>query len=398
MLVLGIDVSKRSVCACLLTERPSDPKQFYYGYNFKIFQADASGIKGILKLKPDIALIEPTGTNYSRLWVNVLASNGVLVKFVGHQELRNYRSYHLNLPDKDDNADALALACYGFDYPQPSRYVVTRDVVASKIRDLVLRLCHLNRVQSPIINRARQDLAWQFPEVALVKSSRGRNGNVPLLWGWLAGERESKKYDSLYLDSVGLGLTSTSKLHAERICHLQREEYQVEEEISKLLLDKRFTPYCKVFKEFGFGMRVEALILSQIFPLTNFLNENGSPIVEFHKSRSSPKKQSKRRLSERRFQKVLGLAPTQESSGDKKKSKVVGNALCRRAFWQWVFTRVEPKASRNNAITQKLGKILDAEKASGRPARLVRSRISAKACKMLFNQLVKEINDYSSLE
>ncbi|MEH2277714.1 MAG: hypothetical protein V7K40_23720 [Nostoc sp.] len=38
-----------------------------------------------------------------------------------------------------------------------------------KIRELVLRLAHLNRVQSPIINRIRQDLAWQFPEVALVR-------------------------------------------------------------------------------------------------------------------------------------------------------------------------------------------------------------------------------------
>lgn len=393
--VLGIDVSKRSVCVCLLEQKPTEPRQFYYKYSFKIFEADASGIKGILQINPDIALIEPTGTNYSRLWVNVLSNQGVLVKFVGHQELRNYRAYQLNLPDKDDNADALALACYAFDHPQANRYVITRDATTSKIRDLILRLNHLNRVQSPIINRCRQDLAWQFPEIALVNSPRSRTGDVPLLWGWLAGERKSKKYDSLYLNSVGLGLTRNVYLHAERICHLQREEYQIEEELSKLLLDDRFTPYRSVFKNFGFGMRIESLILSQIFPLSNFLNEDGSPIIEFHKSRNNPKKQSKRRLSERRFQKVLGLAPTQESSGDKKKSKVVGNALCRKAIWQWVFTRVEPKNSRNNAITQKLGAILDAEKASGRPARLVRSRISAKASKMLFRQLVKEVSEYN---
>jgi hypothetical protein len=56
----------------------------------------------------------------------------------------------------------------------------------------VLRLAHLNRVQSPIINRARQDLAWQFPEVALALAVR-YGENLPLLWGWLAGERPSKK-------------------------------------------------------------------------------------------------------------------------------------------------------------------------------------------------------------
>ncbi|MEH2243395.1 MAG: hypothetical protein V7K85_11815 [Nostoc sp.] len=69
-----------------------------------------------------------------------------------------------------------------------------RSSVIVKIRELVLRLAHLNRVQSPIINRARQDLAWQFPEVALVRSRRSESGEVPLLWGWLAGERKSSRY------------------------------------------------------------------------------------------------------------------------------------------------------------------------------------------------------------
>ncbi len=41
-----------------------------------------------------------------------------------------------------------------------------------EIRRLVLSLSHLNPVESPIINRARQDLASQFPEAALVRSVR----------------------------------------------------------------------------------------------------------------------------------------------------------------------------------------------------------------------------------
>ncbi|MGB6297003.1 MAG: transposase [Rivularia sp. (in: cyanobacteria)] len=389
--VLGIDVSKRSVSACLLEQKPTELKQFYYKYDFKTFQADVSGIKGVLSLNPEVALIEPTGTNYSKLWVNVLTQNGVTVKLVGHKELRKYRESHLGLPDKDDNADALALACYFFDYPLPSRYLTIRDQNISRLRELVLRLNHLNRVQNPIINRLRQDLVWQFPEIAFVQSPRSRSGDVPLLWGWLAEEKKSKKYDSLYLDSIGLGLTDSVKQHAKRICSLQREEYGIEEQINKILLNTRYIPYLKTFKTFGFGMRTQALILSQIYPLINFLNDDGSPIVEYHRSRNNPSKQSKRRLSERRFQKVLGLAPTQESSGDKKKSKVVGSALCRRAIWLWVFTSVEPKRFRTNTVTQKLGAILDKEKAGGRPVRLVRSRISVRACKMLFNSLVKQI-------
>ncbi|MBK1990066.1 hypothetical protein A0J48_021480 [Sphaerospermopsis aphanizomenoides BCCUSP55] len=146
--------------------------------------------------------------------------------FIGHKQLRNDRENHLGLPDKDDDVDSLAIACYQFDYGNDlNRFVQLRDRIVSRIRELVLRLKHLSRIQSPIINRARQDLAWQFPEVALVVSRRGVSGKVPLLWGgWLAGERESTRYHKLYKSSAGLGLTDSVKFHAQRICSLQREE------------------------------------------------------------------------------------------------------------------------------------------------------------------------------
>ena len=267
--VLGVDVSKRSVSACLLEQRPVEPRQFYYKYDFKTFKADASGIKGILELNPEIALIEPTGTNYSKLWVTILSENGVTIKFVGHNELRKYRESHLRLPDKDDNADALALACYGFDYTSTNRYLRIRDASTAKLRELVLRLHHLNRVQSPIINRLRHDFAWQFLEFALSQSSWSRSGEVPLLWGWLAGERTSKKYDIKYINSVGLGLTNTVKRHAKRICDLQREEYEIEDNIKEILANTKYIAYIIAFDKFGFGTRTQALILSQIYPLSN---------------------------------------------------------------------------------------------------------------------------------
>lgn len=390
--VLGIDVSKSSISACLIDCKPVEPRQFYYKYEFFHFKVDASGIKGVLGLQPDIAVLEPTGTNYSKIWTTVLARSGVEVRLVGHKELRRYRESHLGLPDKDDDADALALACYVFDYESPLRYVQVRDTTTAQIRESILRLNHLNRVQNPIINRLRQDLAWQFPEVAMTKSKRGRNGEVPLLYGWLCTQRKSKRYDRLYLDSVGLGITDTVRLHAERICSLQKEEYAIEQQLELMLSENKFKPYRVVFQRFGFGLRLEAIILSQIYPLQTFLGEDGKPIVEIHTGRNS-KKPSKRRLSLRRFQKILGLAPVQESSGDKKKSKVGGGSdLCRIAFWQWVFTKIEPKRQRlKNEIGEKLGEKLDTEKAAGRPVKLVRSRVAVAGVKMLFSELVKEI-------
>ncbi|WP_029631627.1 IS110 family transposase [[Scytonema hofmanni] UTEX B 1581] len=396
--ILGLDVSKSSVSACLLESKPSDPRQFYYECPFKLFSANSEGIKALLALKPDIAIMEPTGVNYSRLWGTHLARAGVEVRLVGHKEMRNYREHHLNLPDKDDDADALALACYYFDYcDSPRRFVQIRDFTTTRIRELVLRLAHLNRVQSPIINRLRQDLAWQFPEVAHIKSQRSIDGDVPLLWGWLCGERSSKRYDNLRDRTIGLGISSTVRHHARRICDLQREEHSIEVELHQLLGDSKFTAYRKVFKTFGFGVRLEGIILSQIYPISAYFGADGKPEVRIRKGRKSGKP-TKRYLSLRRFQKSLGLAPSMEASGDKSKIKIVGGSdLCRIAFWQWVFTRIEVKRCRlDNEIGAALGAQLDAEKAAGRPVRLVRSRISAKAAKLLFRELVKQLNDYTT--
>ncbi|BBD69675.1 hypothetical protein NIES4072_29900 [Nostoc commune NIES-4072] len=388
--ILGLDVSKSSVSACLLLEKPEDPRQFYYECPFLKLSADAKGIQDLLALNADIALLEPTGNNYSKLWGTHLARSGVEVRLVGHKELRNYRANHLVLPDKDDDADALALACYYFDYhPDPRRFIQIRDHVIVKIRELVLRLAHLNRVQSPIMNRIRQDLAWQFPEVAHTKSRRGESGLAPLLWGWLAGERKSTRYDRLYSQSVGLGITDTVREHAKRICDLQREEHVIEGELRELLADARFDHYRTVFKRFGFGDRLTAIVLSQIYPIEGFLLD-GKPEVRIRQGRNS-KKPTKRHLSLRRFQKALGAAPSMEASGDSRKAKVVGGSdLCRKSLWQWVFTRIEPHRSRlKNNIGKTLGEQLDTEKAAGRPVKLVRNRIAAKGARLLFRELVK---------
>jgi hypothetical protein len=146
MQILGLDVSKSSVSACLISSKPDNPRQFYYECPFYRFSADAKGIKEMLALKPDIAVMEPTGVNYARLWGTHLARAGIEVRLVGHKELRSYRAYHLALPDKDDDADALALACYGLEYfNDRRRFVQIRDQLTAHIRELVLRLAHLNQ-------------------------------------------------------------------------------------------------------------------------------------------------------------------------------------------------------------------------------------------------------------
>jgi transposase len=385
MRVVGLDVCKDSVVACILDDvRPTEPRQFYYDANFPRFYTDATGIKALLSLKPDVAVLEPTGGNYSKLWATHLTANGIEAFLVGHKQLRSYRE-NLGLPDKDDQADALALACYYLEHHhEHRRFVRKRDPVIAKIRDLVLRLYHLNRCQSPIVNRIRQDLAWQFPEVAKIRLE------ASLFWCWLAETRPSKRYDNLYASTVGLGLQPETRNGAKVICELQRRERVLELEMRQLMKDPRFMAYRKVFASFGFGERVEALVLSQIYPIENYLGSDGLPEVKIRRGKVSGK-DTKRHLSQRRFQKALGVAPTREESGDKRGTKKAGSALCRMALWQWLFTRIEPKTTRvKNPMGKLLGEMLDAEKKS-RPVKLARSRVCSKAAGMLFRELVKEI-------
>ena len=207
---------------------------------------------------------------------------------------------------------------------------------------------------------------------------------------WLAGEVKSTKYEKLLKNSVGLGLTTTVSYHAQRLCHIHREEVEIEGFLLLLTQNPNFEFYQKVFNRFGFGQRIQGMLLSQIYPLENYLTPEGKPHVIYRRGRNSGNI-TKRYLSRRRFEKALGIAPTEDSSGDKKGKQIIGGSdLCRIALWQWIFTRLEIRRNRpKNDIGDYLGKILDAEKATGKPIRLVRMRVAAKAVRLLFKELVK---------
>jgi hypothetical protein len=87
------------------------------------------------------------------------------------------------------------------------------------------------------------------------------------------------------------------------------EEMAVEFQLSTLVSEPQFLPYRKVFARFGFGRRVEALLLSQIYPFENYLAADGKPDVKIRNGRLSDKA-TKRHLSLRRFCKSVGYAPS----------------------------------------------------------------------------------------
>lgn len=403
MLIAGLDVSKADVVVCLIdTDQPlPDPRELYLTGKFPRLTTTAAGLKALLELKPDVCVLEPTGTNYSKFWCYKLNQAGVKLLLVSHSKVRRYRECILS-EDKDDEGDSLALAYYGVqNFKNDGAFLRRRDDVAQQMREKCHQLDHLNRIQSPIINRLKQDLAWQFPEEAK------KGVDAILFWRWLAGEAKSKRYDNALANTCGLGLTESTREHARLLVQLFPRQQKLTTELRELLKDKRFRPYRKVFAKYGFGEKLEAILISHIYPLSNFLGEDGQPIAPCTRSKKDPKKETVKHLSLRRFQKTLGCSPTREWSGKKnkgsKQAKLAGSAQCRLGLWQWLFTRIEPKRTRIKSLP-KVAWLVSETLIQGdlieywqyqketQPIKLARSRTIAKVTKLLFYDLVAELS------
>lgn len=407
--IVGLDVCHDRVVACFLSEFPSDVQEFYQNYDFLEFSLNRAGLNDLLSYKPKIAIYEPTGLAYSTVWVKRLEESGITCKAVDHAKLRAYRK-GLGLPDKDDFADSLALACYQLYQSKQSRFSFCRqpNPIAQELRRISLRLNHLDRRKNPIINRLKQDLSIAFPEQAN-KSCDG----APLFWGWLAGERKSKRYDKQLAESIGLGILPETQLQAQALTQCLREETELVRQLESFVKGKpELYPYRKVLARFGFGLKIEAVLISYIYPFEDFLKE-GKPETIYRKGKISGKRTA-RHLSLRRFQKVLGVAPTREDSGDTKKRRRSGSILCRRALWLYCYSRIETlkKKSSNSLILEfrkiwiesisrfqaaedqvlalRLG-LSEQAKIKGVKLKLARSYLRRKIVVRLFYELLKEL-------
>ena len=90
---------------------------------------------------------------------------------------------------------------------------------------------------------------------------------------------------------------------------------------------------------------------------------------------------------------MLGVAPTENSSGRQKSKKIIGgSSLCRKLFWQWIYTRIEtPNGRKNNPILQELHGWMKQDKFNGTPIKLLRMKVASHAVRLLFSELVNEL-------
>jgi hypothetical protein len=312
--IVGIDVSAHFVVCCTMEMIVDDKQEYFRTKREEIVKLlpNQEGIAELLAMGATHAALEPTGVHYSRLWAELLHANGIKLLWVGHCQLKSYRKSN-RLPNKNDYADALALACYGFEHCGKDNYFVRFDPfsISGDIRQLSLQLSHLNRVQSPIINRIRQALAFEFPELSEHCGDRSSDLPAPI-WRYLANRvistQSKNRFDKLLKKSIGTGVGDFTKSHAERMCVIHEQEITIERQLAKVIGDDMFAPYNKVFDDFGMGQRVRSYILGTIFPLDTFLGADRKPIIELVRNKKG-KGKSKRYRSLNAFKLALGYGP-----------------------------------------------------------------------------------------
>lgn len=282
--------------------------------------------------------MEPTGTNYSALWAKICEAEGIPIRWVGHIEVANFRRSN-RLPNKNDAADAVAIYYYLLTYQDDDHYLTLDVSIISRIRQIYLQLASLARIQSPVVNRLRQQLASEFPEAALHTIEAGRQGFSPFT-AWLAEvpATHTIRYERMYETSVaqqyGIELSTFTRRLAAQQVDIHLWEGTLETELSELLANPEFKKYNLAFDKLEFGLRTRAIILAQVYPVEKFARFNritGS--FNYTKSLAA-------------FKQRLGYGGEQNASGDKDQRKAFGSKMSRKALYLWALTRVAPAQRR----------------------------------------------------
>jgi hypothetical protein len=362
--VLGLDIGANFVVGFLLDSIPSPPYKRWYQqhgrdriHKIKFTNSKKKGTEStgdgldlskavelLQNLKPDVIVLEPTGVWYSALWVRLAESLGIEVKWIGHQDLA-YNRGNYGFKDKDDRTDAFCLALSYFD-PNfgDGRWLRGRVAIAAELHNRALQLKSIERSRVAQINQLRQRLKLEFPEISKrrISGNEGKDGYTAWI-GWLAGihtyktiEAESK---ASLARSLGIEISSYTRDHALSIATLQQREQKIVSEIREFLEPEELRPYVEVLERFGFGAKLQAVIIGAVFPLEKFMVD-GKPVIDRWEDDRGKYKRDRSRAA---FQMSLGSGKRLVESGQTTAYRYGGSGLCRKQLYVWVNSQILSK-------------------------------------------------------
>lgn len=414
MKIIGLDVGRATVVAAALDHFPENPRAYFNSHRREFVRlisnrqgkADRQGKQiaqaatKLLAMQPDAIVMEPTGVWYSEFWRILAERNGIAVYWVGHADLAAERgSYGFKNKRDDEDAFCLALCAWNprfIDAHGRKRFLQFDFEGIGKVRECYFRLKQIDKLKTAAINHTRQRLTKEFPEISQRQAKPSASLGFSALWGWLAGLHTYARIENEYRRSLarelGIEISLYTRDHAGMIVHLELRETKTETELRSLLGRPEFLPYRRVFAQFGFGLRNEALLLSQCYPFDKFLLQ-GRPWVEWEENRKN--KLQKRHRSLRSFQLYLGVGYVKKQSGDKESIKLGGSDLVRSALYMWALDRVFPKKRKRLATRpiQALSMKLDELNESQIPGKNKVIRILFRATRILFQELWKELGE-----
>lgn len=361
MNIIGLDVSKNRVTAWCLDELPNHIKAHWdkvgkerttiYKKDPKddelTFFANAGGVAGLLALKPDAIVLEPTGVHYSNFWANVALKHGIKILWVTHIAVANFRNSN-KLPNKNDVADAYAMACYGLLHWGQSQYFIADYPIdeCSELRTIYHQIRTVCKFRGAMIARLRLQLAHEFPESAdtAISNSCNADNRRALICFLALRERPlqrklnywQRRYDASVAHDYNGGISAFTRSLASQIDDYDIFEYQLLEQLQALIDLPIFEKYNKVFDEFCFHPMLRAILLSSVYPLDKF------PGIS-------------------QFKSFVGFGRDDSSSGDKQGSKQFGTSAIKSELFLWIKSKITlSRSAKETAINRRPNSLVGA--------------------------------------
>jgi len=276
------------------------------------------------------------------------------------------------------------------------RWLIFNEGAISDLRDRILEREQLDKLRNQAINQIRQRLSSEFPEISQKAIRPGTKGFSPLL-GWLCGCSSSKHYDKLYADSVvgslGIKISDYTKEHARQLVSIENRASELTKEVDRLIELPEFTPYVEVLRSFNMGGKVLPLILTQCYPLDQWLIE-GKQHIEWELS--SKGEWQKRNRSLKSFQAYMGLAYKLKQSGDKLSKSFLGSDLIRAHLYMWC-VRILEKGGASLLVPGDVGARLNAKikdlSTGGVNGTDKITRFLFYATRLLWSELIRSVKD-----
>jgi Transposase len=432
MKILGIDIGGIHA-AFLLDHRPEDIHQFINSPEFVPFKFEPNeeSLLSLIALEPDLVVFEPSGYHYEVLIVQYLKKHGIAYKQCTGTRLANYRK-SLGL-GKSDRYDAFSIALYTFDKLNENGAFLSPCNLEDMRRGWIER-DNLLKIRTGLINRLKQTLVHDYPEVANFTSQRKWGEKPSELFRWLGGMEISKRRQTYYdthhqggnlrtgvkdkdgkmvykkierEGTYGRGIDGYARILGKQLAEIETYCQDVELRLSEELKQTRFEMYQKVFDRFDFSESLRVIWLTRIYPFEQFLDDELKAIrTERISARGKP---VTKHVSLGRFKAALGagtmpntsglrgernskhfLKRKRSGSGDAPEKLPMGDRLCRKSFFMWATRRIENGRSKSE-FSEMLKRKSDKLKADGKNIYQRLGNLHGYTARLVFRELIKEV-------